>query len=110
MNKSKTKYRSVGKLLVNNVLYNFVNKELLQKTKIGSKHFWSGLDKSLHHLREKNEKLLQIRKDLQNLIDEWHLKNKRKKFNINVYKKFLSNIGYLKKNLQILNLKRCKVV
>ena len=66
MNKSKTKYRSVGKLLVNNVLYNFVNKELLKKTKIRSKHFWSGLDKSLHHLREKNEKLLQIRKDLQN--------------------------------------------
>ena len=35
---------------------------------------------------------------MQNLIDEWHLKNKEKKFNINKYKKFLLNIGYLKKN------------
>ena len=48
---------------------------------------------------------LQTRKDLQNLIDEWHLKNKEKKFNINKYKKFLFNIGYLKKKLQILKFK-----
>ena len=31
------------------------------------------------------------------MIDEWHLKNKAKKFNINKYKKFLLDIGYLKK-------------
>ena len=97
MNKIKNEYQLVGKLYVSKILYNFVNKELLKKTKIKPKLFWSGLDKSLHFLRDKNEKLLQIRKDLQNLIDEWHLKNKEKKFNVNKYKKFLFNIGYLKK-------------
>ena len=97
MNKIKNKYQLVGKLYVSKILYNFVNNELLKKTKIKPRLFWSGLDKSLYFLRDKNEKLLQIRKDLQNLIDEWHLKNKEKKFNVNKYKKFLLNIGYLKK-------------
>ena len=99
MNKIKSKYQPVGKLFVSKVLYNFVNKELLKNTKIKSKQFWYGLDKSLYYLREKNERLLQTRKDLQNSIDEWHLKNKGKKFNIKDYKKFLLKIGYLKKKM-----------
>ena len=97
MNKMQNKYLPVGKLFVSKVLYNFVNKELLKKTKIKPKQFWYGLDKSLYYLREKNERLLQTRKDLQKSIDEWHLKNKGKKFNIKDYKKFLLKIGYLKK-------------
>ena len=78
MYKIKNEYQLVGKLYVSKILYNFVNKELLKNTKIKNKFFWSGLDKSLYNLRHKNEKLLQTRKGLQNLIDEWHLKNKKK--------------------------------
>ena len=100
MKKIKKNYKLIGRLFVDKILYNFVNNELLRNTKINSKRFWSGLDKSLYILRDKNEKLLQIRKEYQNLIDKWHLKNKAKKFNLSNYKKFLSNIGYLKKNVQ----------
>ena len=39
MNKLKNNYQSIEKLYVNKVLYNFVNKELLKKTKIKSKQF-----------------------------------------------------------------------
>tara|TARA_B100001057_G_scaffold274902_1_gene275142 strand:- start:2934 stop:5090 length:2157 start_codon:yes stop_codon:yes gene_type:complete len=99
MSKFKNKYKSIGKLFVSTILYNFVNKELLKKTKIKQAHFWSGLEKSLYNLKEKNEKLIQIRKDLQNLIDEWHIKNKGNKFNLNRYKRFLLEIGYLKKKI-----------
>ena len=99
MSKFKNKYKSIGKLFVSTILYNFVNKELLKKTKIKQAHFWSGLEKSLYNLKEKNEKLIQIRKDLQNLIDEWHIKNKGNKFNLNRYKMFLLEIGYLKKKI-----------
>ena len=56
MNKSKNRYQSVGRIYVSKVLYNFVNKELLKQTKINSKKFWTGLDKSLYQLKEKNEK------------------------------------------------------
>ena len=97
MDKIKNNYRTVGKLFISEILYNFVNKELLKETKISPKHFWHGLEKSLYDLRKKNENLLQTRKDLQNSIDEWHLKNKGKKFNLANYKRFLSEIGYLKK-------------
>ena len=99
MNKFKNKYQSVGKLFISKILYNFVNKELLKKTKVKPRYFWSGLEKSLYQLKEKNENLLQVRKDIQNLINEWHIKNKGKKFNLNKYKKFLLKIGYLKKKV-----------
>ena len=97
MDKIINEYLPVGNLSVSRILYNFVNKELLKETKISPKHFWYGLEKSLYHLRNKNEKLLQIRKDLQNSINEWHIKNKEKKFNLKNYKKFLLEIGYLTK-------------
>ena len=53
MDKIKNEYQAVGKLFVNKILYNFVNKELLKNTKIKTKFFWSGLDKSLYYLRHK---------------------------------------------------------
>ena len=97
MDKIKNNYKSVGKLFISKILYNFVFKELLRKTKIKPNQFWSGLEKTLYNLREKNENLIKIRKDLQNSIDWWHLRNKGKKFNFKKYKKFLLEIGYLKK-------------
>ena len=97
MNKNLNQYKPVRKLFVSKVLYNFVNKELLRKTKIKPKQFWYGLDRSLYQLRLKNEKLLQTRSNLQNLINQWHVNNKNKKFNFNKYKNFLLEIGYLKK-------------
>ena len=92
-------YQKVEKLFVSKILYNFVNKELLRKTKINPKRFWVALNKSFYSLREKNAKLIQIRKEFQNSIDEWHLNNKSKKFNLIKYKKFLFDIGYLKRNV-----------
>ena len=92
-------YQKVEKLFVSKILYNFVNKELLIKTKINPKRFWVALNKSFYSLREKNAKLIQIRKEFQNSIDEWHLNNKSKKFNLIKYKKFLFDIGYLKRNV-----------
>ena len=68
MNKIQNKYLPVGKLFVSKVLYNFVNKELLKKTKIKPKQFWYGLDKSLYYLLD--------------LINE--LSNKKEDFNFGI--------------------------
>ena len=89
-------YIKNGKIFVEKSLYNFVNKEILKNTKITPKRFWNGLDKAMNILKPKNEELLQKREEIQSLINNWHIKNREKEFNILDYKKFLIKIGYLK--------------
>ena len=97
MDKIKLNYIKKGKIYVDKLLYNFVNKELLLKTNISTQKFWRGLDKTLNTLRYKNEELLQTRDDLQSSINNWHIRHKNKLFKVDKYKKFLVKIGYLKK-------------
>jgi len=92
----QTKYLNVNNLKVSEVLLNFVNNELLKETNISPDKFWLGFDKAIHELAPKNKKLIEIRENLQKKIDNWHIKNKDKNIDINEYKKFLKEIGYLK--------------
>ena len=91
-----TNYKSVYKLKVAEDLLSFVNNELLKDTKINQEKFWHGFSDAVHVLTPKNKELIQTREKLQKEIDNWHLKNKKKKINIEKYKKFLKEIGYLK--------------
>ncbi|MDC2998299.1 malate synthase G [Candidatus Pelagibacter sp.] len=90
------KYIKIGNLQVSEKLSNFVNDELLKNTNVSSENFWLGLEKTLDELAPKNKELIKIREDLQKKIDDWHIKNKSKEFNLDEYKKFLLEIGYLK--------------
>jgi malate synthase len=96
MSDMKEQYTKIHNLSVSNELFNFINKELLKDTNISSEKFWVGFDKAVHELAPKNKKLIQIREDLQKKIDVWHIKNKSNKINLEEYKKFLKEIGYLK--------------
>ena len=91
-----TNYQNLNNLKVSKDLLTFVNNELLENTNITAEKFWLGFDKAIHELAPKNKELLQIRKNLQKKIDDWHIKNKGAKVEINQYKKFLKEIGYLK--------------
>ena len=95
--KNLKEYTNVGSLYVSKELLKFVNNEVLKGTKIKPKNFWSGFEKSLHILKPKNEKLIDIRESIQKKIDGWHIKNKDNEFNLEAYKKFLYSINYLKK-------------
>ena len=88
-------YIEVNNLKVSNDLLKFVNDELLRDTGIEPKDFWSGFDKTVHELAPKNKELLKFREDLQKKIDDWHIKNKGNEIEIEKYKKFLKEIGYL---------------
>ena len=88
-------YQKVNNLKVSENLLNFVNNELLKGTDISKEKFWSGFDEAVHELATKNKELINIRKDLQEKIDDWHIKNKGNEIKINDYKKFLKKIGYL---------------
>jgi len=90
------KYIKINNLQVSEKLSNFVNDELLKNTNISSENFWLGLEKTLDELAPKNKQLIKLREDLQKKIDDWHIKNKGKEFNLDEYKKFLLEIGYLK--------------
>ncbi len=92
----KINYQIVNNLKVSSELLEFVNEELLKNTNISPEKFWSGFNKCIEELTSKNKELLKIRKDLQKKIDEWHSQNKGNKIDINKYKKFLKDIGYLK--------------
>ena len=90
------KYIKINNLQVSEKLSNFVNDELLKNTNVSSENFWLGLEKTLDELAPKNKQLIKLREDLQKKIDDWHIKNKSKEFNLDEYKKFLLEIGYLK--------------
>ena len=89
-------YQNVNNLKISEELLSFVNKELLKDLDISSEKFWEGFDNAVHDLAPKNKELIQIRENLQKKIDDWHIKNKGNKIEIEQYKKFLSEIGYLK--------------
>ena len=92
----KILYENVNNLKVTKELFSFVNNELLKDTGITPEKFWSGFDKVVHELAPKNKELIKIREDLQKKIDDWHIKNKGNKINIDEYKNFLKKINYLK--------------
>ena len=96
--KKKEKFVKILDLSVSQVLLSFINKELLQGTKISKDHFWREFNKSVHELAKKNKELIDIREKIQKSIDSYHLGKKGKKINLNDYKSFLKKINYLKKN------------
>jgi malate synthase len=96
MGAMKEQYTKIHDLSVSNKLLNFVNEELLQDTNISSEKFWEGFNRVVHELAPKNKGLLKIREDLQKKIDDWHIANKGSEINLEEYKKFLKEIGYLK--------------
>ncbi len=90
------KYIKINNLQVSERLSNFVNDELLKNTNVSPENFWLGLKKTLDELAPKNRELIKFREDLQKKIDDWHIKNRGKEFNLVEYKKFLLEIDYLK--------------
>ena len=92
----KKKYIKINNLSVSSDLLNFINNELLKDTTISPENFWKGFDKIVHELSPINIELIKTRDELQKKIDAWHIKNKGNEINIEEYKKFLKEIGYLK--------------
>ena len=92
----KKKYIKINNLSVSSDLLNFINNELLKDTTISPENFWRGFDKIVHELSPINRELIKTRDVLQKKIDAWHIKNKGNEINIEEYKKFLKEIGYLK--------------
>ncbi|WP_018599793.1 malate synthase G [Mycobacterium sp. 155] len=85
----------VGNLRVAKVLHDFITNEALPGTGVDPDAFWSGVDKVVADLTPKNEQLLARRDGLQAQIDKYHRAHVIEPFEVQAYKQFLIDIGYL---------------
>lgn len=74
-------------------MYDFVSQKALPNTGVDADNFWKGFADIVHELAPKNRELLKKRDELQTKIDEYHKANKG--FDLEHYKSFLKEIGYL---------------
>src|SRR5271165_1522357 len=86
---------ATGNLRVARVLYDFINNEALPGTDIDPDTFWSGVDKVVTDLGPRNRELLARRDELQAQIDKWHRQRVIEPIDLEAYKQFLVDIGYL---------------
>ena len=78
-------------------LFNFINSEVLNDLNISIENFWNGFSDIVDIYYKKNNDLLNIRKNLQSKINDWHVAHKSKDINLEEYKKFLKEINYIVK-------------
>ncbi|HDQ4282375.1 TPA: malate synthase G [Acinetobacter baumannii] len=81
-----------GKLAIAKELYDFIENEALPGSGLDSETYWKNFEQVVVDLSPKNKALLAKRDELQAKIDEWHRNNK---FELDAYKAFLTEIGYL---------------
>jgi malate synthase len=86
---------SAGNLRVARVLHDFVNNEALPGTDIDPDSFWAGVDKVVADLTPQNQGLLNARDELQAQIDKWHRHRVIEPLDVDAYRQFLTEIGYL---------------
>ena len=89
------KYTNKGSLSVSTDLEAFLKSEVLPGLDLSEDHFWASLENIIHEFSPRNKELLGIRESMQGQIDAWHLANPGGEKNLDVYKDFLKDIGYL---------------
>ena len=89
------KYIKKGSLSVSTDLEAFLKSEVLPGLDLSEDHFWASLENIIHEFSPRNKELLDIRESMQGQIDAWHLANPGGEKNLDVYKDFLKDIGYL---------------
>jgi malate synthase len=90
-----TKRLKRSNLQVSETLVAFIEKEALPNTNINAENFWNKFELILNKFIPLNKKLLQIRNDMKNQIDEFYKKNSGKTINQDEYISFLKEINYI---------------
>lgn len=93
--RSCTFYIQEGGLNVAEPLYQFVNTHILPGTDITPRDFWYGLKKIVEEFSPRNRELLARRDELQFKLNDWHRQQHGYSINIERYRHFLQEIGYL---------------
>ena len=91
-----TDHQIINELKVDNIFFDFIDKEVCNGLDISAIDFFQSLSEILNKYQNQNINLLRKRKELQSKIDNWHLNNKR--IDQKKYKNFLEDIGYITPN------------
>ena len=83
----------VSSLKVAPAIFGLVNTKILPGTGISQATFWDSFAAIVEQFVPINRRLLEVRQDLQEQIDDWHKANRDANFAS--YKNFLTEIGYL---------------
>ncbi|GAW35797.1 malate synthase G [Roseovarius sp. A-2] len=76
-------------------LARFVDEKALPSSGVSGDDFWSGFATLVEEVTPKNKALLARREELQNQIDDWHIRHRNQPHDHEAYKRFLEEIGYL---------------
>ena len=90
-----TDYVKTGNLSVDRTLFDFVNTEALPGSGVTEAAFWTGLDRLISEFAPQNKALLAHRDTLQSKIDDWHRARRDNALDLDAYRAFLLEIGYL---------------
>ena len=82
-------------LSIDEKLVTFIESEAIPGTGVDTQKFWQGFAEIVEKLGPKNKTLLQKREDIQSKIDEYHITHRGQDIDIEDYKSFLYDIGYL---------------
>lgn len=93
-----TKYVDVGRIKVAANIYNFFSEEVIPEAELDVEQFWQDFEQIVVDFTPRNKALLKKRDELQAKIDQWHKENKI--FDLEKYKAFLTEIGYLEPEVE----------
>lgn len=93
-----TQYKKVGEIQVAQILFDFINHEVLKEAELEEESFWKGFEQIVTTFSARNKTLLEKRKSLQNQISKWH--EDHQETNPDDYMTFLKDIGYLEEEVE----------
>ena len=76
-------------------LYDMIEREALPDSGVTSDAFWKGLADLAHNLGPKNRDLIALRAQMQQRLDAWYEGSRGEAIDLDEYKAFLAEIGYL---------------
>ncbi len=80
---------------INDSFRHFIDNEVMPLTQVNPDQFWQNLQHLIDDLAPRNRELLAKRDLIQQQLDDWHKSNDYQSTDIEVYKAFLKEIGYL---------------
>ncbi len=86
---------TVAGMSVDSELYQFINEEALPGIGMEPDTFWQEFEKLASEMVPKNRSLVEKRETVQKQLDQWYLDHQGSNYDLNEYKEFLGEIGYL---------------